>query len=356
MLELFVSGFRITALFLILVFIFIVSFNENRSFKKNILLFFLITSIGYLLAYWDWVQSIDFLFQISFFLAVLFPLSFWLFSKALFDDEFIWTKKFWLFTVFISSGHYTLYRLNEIFYTTEYRLFRFIPYLISVVLIVLVIYESLKNKKIDLVGSRLKTRNIFVLFSSFLALISLYYFFTDDPLRLPNELLLVQYLFTCIFIILFLSDHFEFRNLFVTNPLSDNLNKKERNTLLQERIIEKLLIKFEEEKTYETEGLTITKLSELLGEKEYMLRRAINGILGYTNFNSFLNHYRIKEACRLIKENQLKELTYQEIAYKMGYQSIATFNRAFKKETGKVCIRLYKKFHSDGIRYNALMK
>ena len=334
MLELFVSGFRITALFLILVFIIVISINESQSFKKNILIFFLMASAGYLLAYWDLVQSMDSIFQVSFFFAVLFPLSFWLFSKALFDDDFNWNMKYWILIIVISIGHYSLYRLNEIFYSTDYRLLRFVPYLISVILIGLVIFESIKNKKFDLVDSRLKKRNIFFIFSSFLGLISIFYFFTDDPLRLPNEFLLIQYLFTCIFIIFFFSDQFEFRNLFVLNLSSEYRDQKDRNALIQERIIERLLIKFETEKTYVNEGLTITKLSELLDEKEYMLRRAINGELGYTNFNSFLNHYRIKEACRLIKENQLKELTYQEIAYKMGYQSIVTFNRAFKKETG----------------------
>lgn len=335
MIELFVSGFRITALFLVLVFLIIISINETRSFKKNILLFFLLATAGYLLAYWDLVQSIDILFQITFFFAVLFPLSFWLFSKALFDDEFAWNTKFWILTIVISIGHYSLYRLNEIYYLTDYKYFRIIPYLISIVFIFLVIFESLKNKQIDLVASRLKKRNIFVLFSSFLALISIYYFFTAEPLKLPDDFLLIQYMFTCIFIILFFSDQFEFTNLFATSSTTEYKDQQERNNLIQERIIERLLLKFEEEKTFETEGLTITKLSEILGEKEYMVRRAINGVLGYTNFNSFLNHYRIKEACRLLEDNQLKELTYQEIAYKMGYQSIATFNRAFKKETGK---------------------
>ena len=46
----------------------------------------------------------------------------------------------------------------------------------------------------------------------------------------------------------------------------------------------------------------------------------------------FLNHYRIKEACALLDSKE--DLTFQEIAYRMGYQSVATFNRAFKKETG----------------------
>ena len=81
------------------------------------------------------------------------------------------------------------------------------------------------------------------------------------------------------------------------------------------------------------EGLTITKLAAYTGEKEYLIRRTINGELGYTNFNSFLNHYRIGEAQRIIREEP--HLNFQEIAFRLGYQSVATFNRAFKKETGQ---------------------
>ena len=83
MLELFSSGFRVTALFLLLVFMGIVILYENPSFKKHILIFFLSTTCGYLLAYWNVIQAISSIFQITFFLSVLFPISFWLLSKAL---------------------------------------------------------------------------------------------------------------------------------------------------------------------------------------------------------------------------------------------------------------------------------
>ena len=332
MLELFTDGFRITALFLLLVFSIVILLLEKQSFKKNILLFFLITTAGYLLAYWDLVQANEALFQLTFFLAVLFPFSFWLLSKALFDDEFSWSNKFWVLTIVLAVAHYSLYRFNELFAGTFYSNLRFLPYMISVIFILLVIYEALKNKENDLVISRLQKRNVFAIFSSFIALMSLYYFFVDDPMRLPTKFVLLQNIFVSLFIILFFSDQFQFKTLFV---IPSNSKQQKGDSLIQERIIEKLNSVFEEEKIYSTEGITISKLSEIINEKEYLIRRTINQQLGYTNFNSYLNHYRIDEARRLIKENQYKELTFQEIAFRMGYQSVATFNRAFKNETGK---------------------
>jgi AraC-like DNA-binding protein len=330
MVQLFADGFRIAALLFVMTFGAAVFLFEKRSARKNILLFFLLTTIGYLLAYWELVQSNNLFFHVPFFFSVSLPFAFWLFSKALFDDEFTWNLTFWILSIVTPVSHYIFYQLNGIVTATFYDHFKFVPYLFSVIFIVLVIFEAFRNKDNDLVLSRLKSRNVFVIFSSFLALISVYYFFIEDPLQLPQTFELVQNLIICIFLLLFFSSQFEYINIFPTDSRQD---QKERDTANQKRIMEKLLDAFENEKLYATEGLTILQLGQALNEKEYLVRRAINGELGYTNFNSFLNFYRIREACRLIKENPNKELTFQEIAYKTGYQSIATFNRAFKKET-----------------------
>lgn len=335
MLELFTDGFRITALFLLLVFSVVILLLEAHSFKRKILLFFLITTAGYLLAYWDLVQMNVALFQVTFFFSVLFPISFWLVSKALFDDDFSWNNKYWILTVSVSVTHYLLYKFNELYGDTLYRKLRFLPYMISVIFILMVIYESLKNKENDLVLSRLQKRNIFAVFSSFIALVSLYYFFVGNPLRLPTNFVLLQNIFVSLFIILFFSDQFQFKNLFVVQSNINYRKQKKGDSLIQNRIIEKLDTVFKEEKLFCTEGITISKLADIINEKEYQIRRTINQQLGYTNFNSYLNHYRIQEARRLINENHYKALTFQEIAFRMGYQSVATFNRAFKNETGK---------------------
>ena len=50
------------------------------------------------------------------------------------------------------------------------------------------------------------------------------------------------------------------------------------------------------ERAYRQDGLTIGVLAQRLTLPEYRLRRLINQGLGYRNFNSFLNHYRIEEA------------------------------------------------------------
>lgn len=333
MVELLSDGFRAASLVLLCAFVFTVILDEKKSFRKVILLAFLITLIGYQLAYWQPLQSYPVFNAICFFFSMQVPLAFWIMSKAFFDDDFEWNLSYWILIFLVPVLHYMLYRFNEwelSFFSEELR---FLPYLLSVLFIVLAIIEAVRNREDDLLVSRLKQRNLFVLFSALLALTSVFFFFTKDPVQLPPPYELVQNGLTCLFILWIFGSQLNYSPLMAEARSSKSRSGEEKEKTVRKRIIQKLLDLFETEGLYMQEGLTISKLAGHSGEKEYQLRRAINGELGYTNFNAFLNHYRIKEALRLL--NTEEELTFQEIAYRMGYQSVATFNRAFKKETGQ---------------------
>jgi AraC-like DNA-binding protein len=88
------------------------------------------------------------------------------------------------------------------------------------------------------------------------------------------------------------------------------------------------------ERAYRQEGLTIAGLARQLGLPEYRLRRLINQGLGYRNFNSFVNHYRIAEAKAALGDAQQVEVPVLTIALDAGFSSLGPFNRAFKAETG----------------------
>lgn len=335
MIELLSDLFRGASLVLVVIFGYAILRYEKKSFRKNIFLFFLLTFMGFLLAYWNQVLSEGILYQILFFLSVQFPFALWMLSKSMFDDDFQWSWKFWMLLATLPTIHYLLYQSLGRPGLGLSDDFRFLPYLVSVAFIVLATTESLRNRDDDLVLSRLRKRNVFMLFSSLLALVSVYFFFTKDPLNLPQTFELIQNSLACIFILWFFGSQFSYQNLFPETGKAAEKIAAEKDMEKQKRIIGKMLDIFKKDELYTREGLTISKLAEHSGEKEYLLRRAINGELGYTNFNAFLNHYRIQEACRLLKEEKEKQLTFQEIAYRMGYQSVATFNRAFKKETGQ---------------------
>ena len=88
------------------------------------------------------------------------------------------------------------------------------------------------------------------------------------------------------------------------------------------------------ERAYRQDGLTIGGLAQQLGLAEYRLRRLINQALGYRNFNSFVNHYRIAEAKAALADPGQAEVPVLTIALDAGFSSLGPFNRAFKAETG----------------------
>ena len=88
------------------------------------------------------------------------------------------------------------------------------------------------------------------------------------------------------------------------------------------------------ERAHRQDGLTIGRLAQRLGLPEYRLRRLINQALGYRNFNSFVNRYRIAEVKAALADPGQAEVPVLTIALDAGFSSLGPFNRAFKAETG----------------------
>jgi AraC-like DNA-binding protein len=88
------------------------------------------------------------------------------------------------------------------------------------------------------------------------------------------------------------------------------------------------------ERAHRQDGLTIGSLAQQLGLPEYRLRRLINQALGYRNFNSFVNRYRIAEVKAALADPHQAEVPVLTIALDAGFSSLGPFNRAFKAETG----------------------
>ncbi|WP_343691303.1 AraC family transcriptional regulator [Chitinophaga sp.] len=80
--------------------------------------------------------------------------------------------------------------------------------------------------------------------------------------------------------------------------------------------------------------LSLTDLATLLGTNKTVLSKVINS--NYReNFNDYINRYRVNQFIEKVNKGAHDELTLLSIAYDCGFNSKATFNRAFKKMTGK---------------------
>lgn len=101
-----------------------------------------------------------------------------------------------------------------------------------------------------------------------------------------------------------------------------------------QKLINALMRLMADERIYRQENITIGVLANRLKIPEYRLRRLINQRLGYRNFNVFLNNHRIEEAKAALADPAQAEVPVITIAMDAGFQSLGPFNRAFKAVTG----------------------
>ena len=101
-----------------------------------------------------------------------------------------------------------------------------------------------------------------------------------------------------------------------------------------ERLFTKVIDIVATNQQYTNPELTLKSLSESLNVSTQVLSMVINQKSG-KNFNAFVNHYRIEEALKLLSDSDHQNFTISAIAFKVGFNSLSSFNSAFKKQTGK---------------------
>jgi len=107
------------------------------------------------------------------------------------------------------------------------------------------------------------------------------------------------------------------------------------------------------EGVYRTPGLTITGLAAELDTPEHRLRALINQRMGYRNFSAFLNRHRITEAREKLSSRDDVDLPVLTIAMDLGYNSLPTFNRAFRSETDTTPSEFRRLAIDDSVERNA---
>lgn len=104
---------------------------------------------------------------------------------------------------------------------------------------------------------------------------------------------------------------------------------------------QEILNKVQENKYYLNPELTIKGLANLMQVNRNGLSHSINK--GFDkNFNDFINEQRVDEAKRILKNKTHTQLTLLGIGLESGFNSKASFNRAFKKFTGQTPSEYHK--------------
>ena len=87
----------------------------------------------------------------------------------------------------------------------------------------------------------------------------------------------------------------------------------------------------DEDKVYFDPNLTIPKMADKIQIQPYLLSQIINAHFGQS-YPDYINTFRINEAKKLLTDNNLK---ISSVAMDCGFNTLSSFNLAFKKATGK---------------------
>ncbi|ASE60254.1 AraC family transcriptional regulator [Chryseobacterium indologenes] len=112
--------------------------------------------------------------------------------------------------------------------------------------------------------------------------------------------------------------------------ISEKAGDKEN---IDEEIVDKLTHVMETEMLFKNPNLNIAGLSSRFHVNYTYISKIIR-YLGYTNFNHYLNVYRIRHVKMLIGESDLQKVTLMHIYTEAGFSNQATFNRVFKQMEG----------------------
>lgn len=116
----------------------------------------------------------------------------------------------------------------------------------------------------------------------------------------------------------------------------EDCRKNQLNNLISDELLKQItadLYKSMGDKVYLQTDLTIYKLAGLLNTNTSYLSKIINDLF-QSNFNAFINKYRVLESQKLMHDPDYENYTIEAIAHECGFKSKSTFNEAFKKNTG----------------------
>lgn len=100
------------------------------------------------------------------------------------------------------------------------------------------------------------------------------------------------------------------------------------------QVVDGINILINKNQIYLKPNLKIADFAQALKAPEYKVSKAIRLHFKVTNFNLFVNQYRIKHAREILVNEHSQHWSILVVALESGFSSLVTFNRVFKSLTG----------------------
>jgi AraC-like DNA-binding protein len=263
---------------------------------------------------------------------------FWLFTRALFDDEFRlrwWHGLIWgLVTAFSFVGCLWIAPSGNVRFSVT------VVNLIVLGFIALAVAQTINSWSADLVERRRGVRVFIVcataLYGGLNALLQIVVVGSDigDIANTINAGVLACIVAAIAYAVMRVDGADLFPVIAEAAPAIVASQPFAAQDAADQKLIDALMRLMADERIYRQESITIGTLATRLKVPEYRLRRLINQRLGYRNFNVFVNNHRIEEAKAALADPAQAEVPVITIAMDAGFQSLGPFNRAFKAVTG----------------------
>jgi len=170
------------------------------------------------------------------------------------------------------------------------------------------------------------------LFLNFLAIWAIFSItanaFLTNHIHFFNQISLYAHFFQCVLIVVLYTMALTQKQL----PLHTSFNQINNNHFTNNHLKDKLLLSFEEKQIFLKKDLTIWDVCRETNSNRTYISKLINEEFGM-NFNSFVNKYRVEKALTMLKNEDYHKKPIDEIAFLSGFNSLASFNRVFKKAT-----------------------
>lgn len=365
----------ITALQLVLLSLFIVSHKKGRKTSNRILAAFLFFSALPIIEYilWRFRDSISPHFPNVFYIGSMFvflwgPLIY-LYTKSLILSGFTFKRRdFWHFVPFLLFVLYMIFDYHILSTDLkreimaghgalgiwEKRLsYGFLH--IQILLYLILSLKALKNyrkriKNIHSAIERIKLTWLNFILLGFICMwsVDLAYFvlWGTKYSHLGEVLDYISLSITFVFACIIVYKGLNYPEILTVEAFNSYNRKYERSSLTaadKERFLKKLLRYMEEEKPYLEPSVSLNTLARKIGMSYRDLSQIINECLGQ-NFFDFINKYRIEESKFFLSDVSGDKKNILEILFDVGFNSKATFNRAFKKHEG-VSPSKFRNFH-----------
>ncbi|RIV71334.1 helix-turn-helix transcriptional regulator [Flagellimonas aequoris] len=123
------------------------------------------------------------------------------------------------------------------------------------------------------------------------------------------------------------------------NPADKKVVKTPDEQEIFRQVLDRIQDHMVKSRCFTKEDLTIVDVSEAIHEHPRRISQSINSLLG-TNFNNYINSFRVEYAKELFSSDQYKNLSIEGIGMEAGFHSKSTFYAAFKKIEGTTPAKL----------------